>query len=66
MSATKKITKKILNDMARDLGIKNAAKAKKEDLIHAIQTAEGNDACFGRIPNCQVRPCLFRSDCIGD
>ena len=66
MSAAKKITKKALNDIARDLGIKNASKAKKEDLIHAIQTAEGNDACFGRIPNCAVTPCLFRADCIGN
>jgi len=66
MTATAKITKKALNDMARDLGIKNAAKAKKEELIHAIQTAEGNDACFGRIPGCAIKPCLFRGDCIGD
>ncbi|OIO68481.1 MAG: hypothetical protein COW19_01050 [Zetaproteobacteria bacterium CG12_big_fil_rev_8_21_14_0_65_55_1124] len=65
MSTAKKLTKKDLTDLARELGIKNAAKAKKEDLIHAIQTAEGNDACFGRIPNCAVTPCLFRADCIG-
>jgi len=64
MSSSKKITKKALNDMARDLGIKNAAKARKEDLIHTIQASEGHDACFGRIPNCAVIPCLFRSECI--
>jgi len=66
MSATPKLTKKTLTDMARNLGIKNAAKTRKEDLIHAIQIAEGNDPCFGRIPNCTVSPCLFRGDCIGD
>lgn len=64
MSASEKITKKALNDMAKGLGIKNAAKAKKEGLIHAIQTTEGNVACFGRIPDCTVSPCLFRGECI--
>jgi len=66
MTATTKLTKKTLTDMARELGIKNAAKTKKEALIHAIQTAEGNDACFGRIPNCAISPCLFRGECIGN
>lgn len=63
---SEKVTKKILTDMARDLGIKNAAKTRKENLIHAIQVAEGNTACFGGIPDCTVSPCLFRADCIGD
>jgi len=66
MTATAKLTKKVLTDMARDLSIKNAAKTRKEELIHAIQIAEGNNACFGRIPGCTVSPCLFRGDCIGD
>jgi len=65
MSTNKKITKKALTDMARELGIKNAAKARKEELIHTIQITEGNHACFGNIPNCAVSPCLFRADCIG-
>lgn len=63
---SEKVTKKILSDMARGLGIKNAAKTKKEDLIHAIQVAEGHTPCFGHIPDCTVSPCLFRADCIGD
>ena len=64
MNANAKITKKTLTDIARGLGIKNAAKTPKVDLIHAIQTAEGNVACFGRIPDCTVSPCLFRGECI--
>jgi Rho termination factor, N-terminal domain len=63
---SEKISKKFLNDMARDLGIKHASKAKKEELIHAIQVAEGHSPCFGRIPDCTVSPCLFRADCIGN
>lgn len=59
-----KITKKELTDLARNLGIKNAAKSRKEELIHNIQVAEGHNACFGRIPDCSVNPCLFRTDCI--
>jgi len=66
MAATTKLTKKTLTDMARNLAIKNAAKTRKEELIHAIQIAEGNNSCFRRIPNCAISPCLFRGECIGD
>lgn len=63
---SKKITKKFLEEMANDLGIKPAAKAKKGELIHAIQVAEGHNPCFRQIPGCTVSPCLFRTDCIGN
>jgi len=65
MTAQVKLTKKTLTDMARELGIKNAAKTRKEELIHNIQITEGNRDCFKRIPNCAVSPCLFRGECIG-
>ncbi len=61
-----KITKKFLTEMSHDLGIKPASKAKKGELIHAIQIAEGHSPCFRQIPDCTVSPCLFRTDCIGD
>ena len=64
--STKKVTKTMLNSMAKELGIKGAAKLAKEDLIHAIQVAEGNVACFKRIPDCTVTPCLYRGECMGE
>ncbi len=61
--STKKITKKELNEKAATLGLKGAAKLRKTDLIHAIQIAEGNTDCFGRIEQCDVSPCLYRAEC---
>ena len=64
MSELIKLTREFLNARARELGVKGIAKLKKPELIHAIQSAEGNAPCFQRIPDCQVSPCLFRSECI--
>ncbi len=63
--SNKKVTKAILITMAKALGIKKTSSMKKAELIHAIQRAEGNSDCFGRIENCAVDPCLFRKDCQG-
>ena len=63
--STKKITKKDLLDLAKPLKITGASKLKKEDLIHAIQIAEGNAPCFLTISNCSVTPCLYRAECQG-
>jgi len=63
--SNKSITKAALTKMAKSLSIKKITAMKKADLIHAIQTAEGNSACFGRIDNCAITPCLFRKDCQG-
>lgn len=50
--------------IARDRGVK-AGRLKKADLIRAIQTSEGNPACFdtGRIDQCGERDCLWREGC---
>jgi len=64
MQSQEKITKKLLTDKAKSLGLKNVQKLKKVELIHCIQSAEGHSPCFGRIPDCGVTPCLFRSECI--
>jgi len=64
MSETTKLTKEILTSKAKELGVKNTAKLKKVELIHAIQIAEGHNPCFQQIPDCQVNPCLFRGECI--
>lgn len=60
-----KVTKQQLLDIARKHAIKSASKMRKADLIHAIQLAEGNTDCFGRIPDCGIQECMFRGDCIG-
>ncbi|MDQ6986989.1 MAG: hypothetical protein Q9M25_04200 [Mariprofundaceae bacterium] len=65
MATQAKLSKKYLTDMARELGIKNAAKIRKDKLIHTIQITEGHDDCFKHIPNCAVSPCLFRGECLG-
>jgi len=62
MSITK-VTKKELSDKAIKLSLKGVSKLRKNELIHAIQIAEGNTDCFSRIPNCAVTPCLYRAEC---
>ena len=64
MSETIKLTKNFLLQMAKDNGVKNAAKLRKADLIREIQVAEGNNPCFEQIPGCTIEACLFRSECI--
>ncbi|MDQ6955119.1 MAG: hypothetical protein Q9M20_06710 [Mariprofundaceae bacterium] len=59
----KKITKKELLIKASKLQLKGVQKLKKEALIHRIQIAEGNEACFANIQNCTVSPCLYRAEC---
>jgi len=63
MSVKKKVTKAELLTKAGELGLKGMAKHKKNELIHIIQAAEGNDACFMQISNCAVNPCMFRTEC---
>ena len=53
-----------LRDMARKLGVRNYSKMRKDELIWAIQVAEGNTDCFKRIPDCSLTECLFRKECI--
>ncbi len=49
---------------AKELGVKGQ-RMKKPDLIRAIQTAEGNTACFatGRT-ECDQLLCCWREDCL--
>jgi len=61
--STKKVTKKYLLEMASELNLKGAAKLNKVGLIHKIQIAEGNVACFQKITGCTVSPCLYRAEC---
>jgi len=58
------ITKKNLLEKASLLGLKNVQRLRKVELIHRIQSAEGNRPCFQQIPDCMVSPCMFRGECI--
>ena len=43
----------------------NPGKMKKTDLIHAIQSKEGNFPCFGTAKDfCDQSECCWRSDCL--
>ena len=58
------VTVKELKVQARDLGVKGYYKLRKEELIWSIQKAEGNEACFHRIPDCAQQDCAWRQDCL--
>jgi len=56
---------KELNEKARNLGIKPKIGIKREVLIRAIQTAEGNFPCFGTAKDyCDQMSCRWREDCL--
>lgn len=58
----------ILKDIrakARDLGVKNYSRLKKDDLIRAVQEKEGNSPCYQNIADCWEFDCLWRPDCQG-
>jgi hypothetical protein len=54
-----------IKEKAKVLGIK-PGNMKKTELIHAIQTAEGNTPCFGRSSNgsCPHTNCCFMDECL--
>ena len=53
-----------LKKKAKKVGI-TPGKLKKAELIHAIQQAEGNTACFGRSDGqCGQTDCCFMRDCL--
>lgn len=53
-----------VKEKAKNLGI-TVGKMKKADLIHAVQTAEGNTPCFGWANgHCPNTDCCFIDDCL--
>jgi len=53
-----------IRNKAKGLGIV-PGKMKKPELIHAIQTAEGNTPCFGKSGGqCSHTECCFVNDCL--
>jgi hypothetical protein len=62
--ADKRMTMPEIKMKAKELGIE-PGKMKKPELIHAIQTAEGNTPCFGRSNGqCPYTDCCFMKDCL--
>ena len=57
------MTLKIVRDRARELGIKNITRYRKESLIRVIQETEGNAPCFKGIHECGEHHCLWRTEC---
>ena len=55
-----------VRERAKKLGIKTA-RAKKVDLVRAIQKAEGNIPCFQTgLTDCDQFNCCWRDDCLPD
>lgn len=54
-----------IEKIAKSLGVKNAWKYSKKELIKAIQREEGNFDCFGTATDfCDQMNCLWREDCL--
>ena len=56
---------KDIKGIARNQGVKTG-KMKKDEIIRAIQRAEGNFDCFGTAvsSHCLQSDCLWREDCL--
>lgn len=59
------MTLKQVKEIAKTKGVK-AGSMKKENIIRAIQLAEGNFDCFGSAASgdCDQAACLWRADCL--
>lgn len=56
---------KEIKEKAKTVGISNAEKMKKVDVIRAIQAKEGNFPCFQTAQDfCDQNSCCWRSDCV--
>lgn len=54
-----------IEKIAKSLGVKNAWKYSKKELIKVIQRQEGNFDCFGTVTDfCDQVNCLWRKDCL--
>lgn len=53
-----------VREKAKKMGLKTS-RMKKEDIIRAIQTAEGNFPCFGTASAyCDQEGCCWQDDCL--
>ncbi len=54
-----------VREYAKTLGLQPASKfIKLDDLVHAIQLAEGKNNCFREIANCALVDCRWYVDCV--
>ena len=51
-----------IRDRARAMGVRTGG--LKQDLIRRIQSAEGNQPCFGTRTECDQTGCCWREDCL--
>jgi len=59
-----KITKTALLATAKNLGVKGVSKKTKPEIIHLLQSSEGNTPCFQQIPTCAIQECMYRAECV--
>ena len=54
-----------IREIAKERSVKPGS-LKKIELVQAVQSAEGNEACFGtgRADQCGQDDCLWKEDCI--
>jgi hypothetical protein len=59
------MTLKDVKERAKNYDIK-VSKMKKDEIVRAIQRAEGNFDCFGTAisGDCSQKDCLWREDCL--
>lgn len=54
-----------IREIATAVGIQSVNKFKnKGDLVQTIQLEEGNQDCYGQIPDCDLKTCRWREDCM--
>lgn len=59
------MTIRVIRERAKELKVKNYGRLNKEQLIRAIQCAEGNTDCYGKISSCGQTDCCWREACQG-
>ena len=57
------MTVKEIRPIAKALNVQNYYRLRKDDLIRAVQTAEGNTDCFKKVPGCGELDCCWRVEC---
>ena len=55
----------LLHETARKQKLKDYSKLDQAELIRAIQVAEGNQPCYGRIFDCRQDDCAWFAPCQG-
>jgi len=57
------MTLRQIREKARNMGVSNINRYRKENLIRVIQEIEGNSPCYKNIFNCWEFGCLWREEC---